>query len=197
MWLFKAQAPHFRAFKVRALILRRCLPMHIKQAQNNKNAAERVNVLKSKSKRQSLWLSKVMIECWIDSERALPGTMSRKNWHDHRTQFQFARKQIWTSDGRISNTLTKKSYAPQTNIDLTNSKQICYCSNKQIQQRKKLAQLLFNFQMTQTFVGGCRKQRRHTMAMDYVIQRSYERMLNWFWYGSERKHNEKKNHIIT
>ena len=107
-----------------------------------------------------------MTECWIDSDRALPGTMSRKNLHDHRTQFQIARKQIWTSDGRVSNTFTKKSYAPQTNIDLTNSKQICYCSNKQIQQRKKLAQLLFNFQMTQTFVGGCRKQRRHTMAMD-------------------------------
>ena len=133
--------------------------MQIKQTQNNKNAAERVNVLKHKSKRQSLWLSEVMIECWIDSDRALPGTMSRKNLHDRRTQFQIARKQIWTSDGRISNTFTKKSYAPQTNIDLTNSKQICYCSNKQIQQRKKLAQLLFNFQMTQTFVGGCRKQR--------------------------------------
>ena len=142
--------------------------MQRKQTQHNtnKNRQRESTCSKKNRNRQSLWFSEVMIECWIDSDRALPGTMSRKNLHDHRTQFQIAWKQIWTSDGRISNTFTKKSYAPQTNIDLTNSKQICYCSNKQIQQRKKLVQLLFNFQMTQTCVGGCRKQRWNTMAMD-------------------------------
>ena len=123
-------------------------------------------MLKHKTKKQSLWFSEVMSECWIDSDIVPKGNTTRRTerLHYQRTNIQTTWKHIWTNDGQISDTLPSLLYfsssqnqfaKQQANMLLLRPATI----KDTTRQKKKLAQLLFDFLMPQTCFGGSRKQQ--------------------------------------